>query len=386
MPRRIAILLTDAFKPNPRIHKEASSLVANGYEVTIFAWDRTGEYHKHETINGIKIVRLRVQSGFQLGIIQVWYLMKYYIKVFRLIRRGRFHAIHCYDLLTLPMGVLFKTLFHKKLVYDAGEIYHIMEAERYPFPILLIIKYIEMFLLQFIDAFVVAGDIRARYYKKYYRKQIYVIGNWYDPLRIPLESRKKLRKRLGISEAAFCIGTCNILEPSRNIELLLEYAKKHPEVFLLICGEGSLRKTVEKYSKEYRNIEYLGWTNIIDEFLPAVDVLTYIYQTERKYSRYACPNTIYLSIAAVKPLLATRCGEIALLAQKYDCCVLCSPDLKSFSVNMAILKQENVNQKLAAKLSALQKVLSWKNASDLLQNLYDKLWEKGVISCWREGF
>jgi hypothetical protein len=42
--RRIVMLLSNAFLPDPRVLKEARSLTNAGYDVTVIAWDREGTY------------------------------------------------------------------------------------------------------------------------------------------------------------------------------------------------------------------------------------------------------------------------------------------------------------------------------------------------------
>jgi hypothetical protein len=46
--RRVVMLLSNAFRPDPRVLKEARSLAGAGYEVTVIAWDREGAYPPEE--------------------------------------------------------------------------------------------------------------------------------------------------------------------------------------------------------------------------------------------------------------------------------------------------------------------------------------------------
>ena len=42
MSHRVAMLLSNAFRPDPRVLKEARSLAQAGYDLTVIAWDREG--------------------------------------------------------------------------------------------------------------------------------------------------------------------------------------------------------------------------------------------------------------------------------------------------------------------------------------------------------
>ena len=48
--RQIRMLLSNAFRPDPRVLKEARSLAEAGYEVTVIAWDREGKYPAAELV------------------------------------------------------------------------------------------------------------------------------------------------------------------------------------------------------------------------------------------------------------------------------------------------------------------------------------------------
>jgi len=66
MPRRptsvVLILHMDPFEHDPRVEKEAMSLVEAGHGVTVLAWNRFGTSRAAETRRGVQIERVRVLS------------------------------------------------------------------------------------------------------------------------------------------------------------------------------------------------------------------------------------------------------------------------------------------------------------------------------------
>ena len=116
----------------------------------------------------------------QLGLSQLMYFSKYAWQTFWAVLRDNVDVVHCHDNLNLPVGVLLKLLKRIPLVYDAHEIYWIMEKNRYPKLILFWIKHTEIFLLKFIDALITVGAKRVEYYQPHYKRKIYLVGNWYD--------------------------------------------------------------------------------------------------------------------------------------------------------------------------------------------------------------
>jgi len=57
---KILMLLSNGLSPDPRVFKEAKTLVQNNYDVTIYCLDRNCNLPETEVIDGIKIKRFRV--------------------------------------------------------------------------------------------------------------------------------------------------------------------------------------------------------------------------------------------------------------------------------------------------------------------------------------
>ena len=45
--KKILMLLSNPFRPDVRVYKEAISLIKGGYDVTVVAWDRGKRYPNH---------------------------------------------------------------------------------------------------------------------------------------------------------------------------------------------------------------------------------------------------------------------------------------------------------------------------------------------------
>ena len=58
---KVIMVVTNHFNPDPRVYKEAKSLVRNGYEVIIIAWDRVGKYPEKEVMDGVVIKRIKLK-------------------------------------------------------------------------------------------------------------------------------------------------------------------------------------------------------------------------------------------------------------------------------------------------------------------------------------
>ena len=59
---RICLVVTNGCSPDPRVERHARWLAENGYEVTIFAWDREHNLEMKTERNGYTIQRIRTGS------------------------------------------------------------------------------------------------------------------------------------------------------------------------------------------------------------------------------------------------------------------------------------------------------------------------------------
>ena len=80
-PLQILMLLSNAFDPDPRVHREALALVEAGHQVTILCWDRDREAKLTEVVDGIHLERIYVDSTHGRGAVQMLYLAFFWIKV-----------------------------------------------------------------------------------------------------------------------------------------------------------------------------------------------------------------------------------------------------------------------------------------------------------------
>jgi len=99
---------------------------------------------------------------------------------------------------------------------------------------------------------------------------------------MPSQNKASLRKRLGIGQDKFVLLTVRRLTARMGLKNLIEamaiIREKHRGVLLLIGGEGSLRESLEKRSKDLKlenQVRFLG--NVEDELLPVYYQLADIF-------------------------------------------------------------------------------------------------------------
>jgi len=119
---KIIMTVSNPFKPDPRVYKEAKSLVKAGHEVYVIAWDREGRYPEEEKIEGFSVIRLGPKAEY--GPLMALKLPFFYLKAFRAILKLNPSVIHTHDFDTAFLGFSIKYLKKKRWIYDVHDLYH----------------------------------------------------------------------------------------------------------------------------------------------------------------------------------------------------------------------------------------------------------------------
>ena len=153
--------------------------------------------------------------------------------------------------------------------------------------------------------------------------KIRVIPNRIMPLP---PSRLDLRATLGLSEGTPVLGTLTVLRPEKALDILVEAAARltprFPDLVVLIAGAGPeearLRSLIRRRGLD-STVRLLGFRRDVADVLAAVDVA--IFSSDREGS----PLAVMESMAAAKPIVATRVGGIPALVDDGEQALLTSP-------------------------------------------------------------
>jgi len=375
--RRVLMLLTNAFDPDPRVHQEAKSLVENGYRVTILCWDRDCKFLSQEVIDGIRIERIHVRSTHGRGSTQVPFLLLFWVKAYARASTKDFDIVHCHDFDTLPLGYLLAKRKKAKLIYDAHESYVDM-LRNLPGWLKMAIYKVEGFLLKRTDLLITVGDILGGAFIRRGAKQTCVVGNWKDPsqFQFPPEALKEEKKRLNIFDGQLVISFIANLGMERQLQPLIAAVKESREIFLIIGGDGPCSEIVKEASQRYTNIAYLGYVNPskVPFYTALSDIIFYGFDPANPNSKFSAPNKLFEALAAGKAVLTGNFGEIGRIVTETQCGLI----LKNFSeqeikYSFSKLTPELLNRlKNNASKAALAKY-NWKRADSTLLLHYNSV-------------
>ena len=374
------MLLDNPFRPDLRVLREAQTLAESGYDVTIYAWDRdtaTTRLPQECFGDNVQVIRISVKSDQQLGLRQIPYYLAYAHRAFWKVWRQDYDIVHCHDLTNLPIGILLKLFKGIDLVYDAHEIYWIMEGTKYSKLILTLLQFLEIVLLRSIDVFITVGEVRAKYYRRYYERKIHVVGNWYDPKMRDSNAGEELRKNLGIPREAFVVTYAGTLSLVRATDVLVESIQSWNDsrIHWIVCGYGSAEECVKSAAEKNSNLHFLGWLEDITPVFSASDALIYLMDLSHPYAFYNAPNTLYLAIAWKLPLIAISTGEIAeVLTSGKTGLLIESVGMHSISDAVRELAfKSGLYGKIVQELGNLQPQYSWKRAKVRLLSAYEEI-------------
>jgi len=142
---KILMLLDGEFPPDDRVEKEALSLMACGYQVSMACYTRKGR-PAFENYKGIQLYRMPI-SKLEYKISAACLVLPGYFRIWRkfvsqLFKEQRFDVIHVHDLPLASVGYFFKKKYKLKLVCDQHEFYSnwIIHTAHYNTPLGKIVK------------------------------------------------------------------------------------------------------------------------------------------------------------------------------------------------------------------------------------------------------
>jgi len=304
---KIVMTLSNPFKPDPRVYKEARSLIKHGHDVTIIAWDREGKYPTEENFEGIKIKRIKLRSKYGNFSDFALKLPLFYLKALKILLKENFDAIHTHDFDTAFLGFLIKKLKRKRWIYDIHDLYESL-VERENKLASKIISHLDSWIIKRSDNIIVVNKRFIKILRERGRKEkIIVVMNTISPIKLPIKKNRE-----------FTIFYAGVLSEGRFIIEMIDIAKKLG-IKIKIAGSGKLLEEVKKrcYDK-CRFLGYVSHDNSLKE-LSRSHVTFAIYDPSTKNNQLASPNKLFEAMALKTPLLVTEGSVMEEIVKRGKC-------------------------------------------------------------------
>ncbi|MBV7338404.1 glycosyltransferase family 4 protein [Chloroflexi bacterium TSY] len=346
MNKHVIMILANAYRPDPRVQREANGLTNAGHHVTIICWDRSAELTERELTDGIEIIRVHdVLSTYGSGWRQLFYLPRFWQRAIQIAVDLRPDIVHCHDLDTLYAGWRLKQRLKCKLVYDAHEHYPALMSLYLPKLLAQALVGWERWLQKSVDATITASTILADEFRVRGISPVITLGNFPDVeayLHIDQEQADRGRSIMGVSHDQLLVGY--IASFSRNRQLLpfIEAAALLPHVHFHIWGDGLQRPEVEGAVAQHANVAYHGWAkpNELPTLFTAVDIIYYALRVDYPGAVYNAPNTLAQAMAAGRPIIANDVGDLGRIVRTTDCGILLD-DVTATSIADAVSQLED---------------------------------------------
>ncbi|MHA1312685.1 MAG: glycosyltransferase family 4 protein [Candidatus Helarchaeota archaeon] len=190
---------------------------------------------------------------------------------------------------------------------------------------------------------------------------------------------EKLRRKLDLKKDDFVIGFFGSFEKVKRIDkliLAMNLLDKHPNIKLLIVGNGSeennLRELIKKYELENIRFHERVQHHLMPHFLSIVDVIALPSASE------GFPAIVLESLASGKPVITTVVGEIEHVLENRKTGLFLSNNIEAIpaEISNAILELY-LNKELYEKLSneglKLARSFSWESVCQRFEKSYQEI-------------
>ena len=121
----VAMVVTNACNPDPRVIKSAKWLAEQGHNVTIHAFDRQQSSPKTSIEDGVNIVRYHLGLSPYGGLLRTGLgIRKFQNAVIKNLTSDCPSAVVCHDADTLRVGCKLKKKFGTKVIFDMHDLQH----------------------------------------------------------------------------------------------------------------------------------------------------------------------------------------------------------------------------------------------------------------------
>lgn len=383
---KILMLRTNKVDPDPRVEKEANSLIKNkDIDLTIHAWDRTSK-HKcvKETLNLINgevpIYRIGIKGNWGKGMKKnIIPALKYEIYLFFWLLKNikKYDIIHAFDLMTGYPALFPVKLFKKKLVYDCCDYY--ADSQKGPEIIMKKLRKIETKVFEKADYSIICSEKRIEQIKPANPRKMFIIHNSPNINDYNINKKEQTKIIKSNSNRLKFVYVGNFCNDRWLLEFLNETKKNSDEIEVHIGGFGGLNGQIKKLSEKADNIFMYGKMKYSDvlQLEREGDCLVAFYETHLKNHIYAAPNKFYEALAIGKPLMMLKGSGMSEIVEKEKIGAVIEPNGDSFKEGIKKIKALKKDKSLKKKMNNIfKKEFSWEIMEKRLFDLYEELKEE----------
>ncbi|MDO9557595.1 MAG: glycosyltransferase family 4 protein [Coriobacteriia bacterium] len=252
----VVMLVTNDAVSDPRVNKEAEALSQAGYQVTVLAWDRTGEAPATEERGDVTYERLGPRAPYGGGVRSLSYFRQYWSNAAERVAQLRPDLVHCHDLDTAPAGLrMLRSSYRPRLVLDMHELYRDsnMVPQRGVIGALAraAVRLIERRALKAADRILVANPGTIDYYASLgVADKVVLVENAPDADLFHPHERAE--------DEPFTVGYFGQKRYPEALDMLMDVVHADPEMNALLMGGGTAAEAIARRAVAMDRIEVSG--------------------------------------------------------------------------------------------------------------------------------
>jgi glycosyltransferase involved in cell wall biosynthesis len=386
----VAMLLSNPFRPDPRVLKEAVSLSQAGHDVTVICWDRMSEMRPKETSAfGVRIIRVQnIPSVYGLGTRQLLHVPLFWLAILPILNNIQPDIVHCHDFDTLPVGLFWGRLHRRPVIYDAHEYYVDLCKPRLHGAggamLYWLIHVSERIAAHMASAVVTVDQSLGDIYRRV-NQRVVIMGHY--PTKALADEAAPIFTRSDLT--LLYIGR---LSEDRGLLIYVDILRRLREqgirARLRLAGEFTPPQEEHKLRERCRGLEafvdFVGWVpyDQVPALLRSADVGLALLQPESRY-KVALPVKILEYMAVGLLIVASDFPPIAAVIKDAECGVVVNPADPEETVEHIAYWWEHPNEVRTMGENGHQAVLQryhWEALVARLDHLYVALANEGACA------
>lgn len=309
--KRVVLLRSTPVQPDPPVEKMANTLLAEGYRVTIVAWNRNSNEEcicsQMKFTNGTaEIVRFGILAQFGGGLKKTlkplirfqWKLLSWLMH-----NRNEYDIIHAFDFDTGYIASKVAKICGKKIVYHILDYYvasHGLTGSRLG----ALIEKREIKVINSADATVICTEKRREQIAKACPRRLYVIHNTPDGSMVSNEVDIDIQ---GDKEKAKIVYV-GIFGRKRFLQETFEAVRERNDIEFHVGGFGDIENEVVQEANTNSNVYYYGRLPYAKTLAleKHCDIMFAMYDPVIPNHQYSAPNKFYEALMLGKPIIMAK--------------------------------------------------------------------------------
>jgi glycosyltransferase involved in cell wall biosynthesis len=221
----------------------------------------------------------------------------------------------------------------------------------------------------FVSAIAAVSNNMAKKLLKFGNNNVIALPQFIDWERFEnMQRSKDILKELNIP-TDFVVGFVGRLSPEKNVPMILECAKRLPEVSFVIVGGGPQEMPLKQMAASLKNVFFIGARQDVEKYYAAFDVLILPSHME------GMPLVILEAMATGTPVIATDVGGISEVVNNdlNGCLVWNSKDIGLFVSAINFVRDDVMREQLSNNSIEMARAMKEMSKLTNINIFYNKL-------------